>query len=252
MSPLTLAVWGASILVAVLAGPYGTYDTMVWPTRTLYWGLLISAGLGLGLVARGVMRAWLGTRSPLAFDLGAALGVSALLTPLIWLLRGALDPLTERGDLTMASIMMNTVVVVFGVFFLRRQTGAETPCGYFLPPDDPDTGRTRLQRRLTAAPEAEILRLSGRDHYVEVITDKGAETLRLRLIDAIDEMEPVKGLCVHRSHWVAQAAIIGVTRAANGKQFVVLSNGDHVPISRKYRPDVERLGLEELPLVRAV
>jgi DNA-binding LytR/AlgR family response regulator len=60
--------------------------------------------------------------------------------------------------------------------------------------------------------------------------------------DAIDEMEPVKGICTHRSHWVALGAIKRVEREG-ARLFVVLRNGDRVPVSRKYRPRLEQAGL---------
>ena len=74
------------------------------------------------------------------------------------------------------------------------------------------------------------------------MTDRGTEKLRLRLSDAIDEMEPVEGLCTHRSHWVTRAAIAGHVRES-GKLFVTLENGDRVPVSRTYRPQLEAEGL---------
>jgi DNA-binding LytR/AlgR family response regulator len=41
---------------------------------------------------------------------------------------------------------------------------------------------------------------------------------------------------------VARAAIIGHV-AEGGKLHVTLVNGDRVPVSRKYRPELEALGL---------
>jgi DNA-binding LytR/AlgR family response regulator len=74
------------------------------------------------------------------------------------------------------------------------------------------------------------------------VTDRGTETLRLRLSDAIDEMEPVEGLCTHRSHWVALAAITASERR-QGKLFVRLSNGERVPVTRTYAPKLEAAGV---------
>ncbi|MEZ5714276.1 MAG: LytTR family DNA-binding domain-containing protein [Paracoccaceae bacterium] len=64
-------------------------------------------------------------------------------------------------------------------------------------------------------------------------------TIRLRFSDAIAEMEPMQGYCTHRSHWVSHAAISGVEREP-GKLFLRLVNGDRVPVSRKYRPELEK------------
>jgi DNA-binding LytR/AlgR family response regulator len=89
--------------------------------------------------------------------------------------------------------------------------------------------------------------LTAKNHYVEVVTDKGSTTIRMRLADAIDEMEPVEGYCVHRSHWVARSAINAVERENAQKIFVLLSNGDRIPVSRKYRPNLEKTGLVATP-----
>lgn len=244
-SATTVFIWAACVVLTVLAGPFGSYDTMAWPERLLYWGLVISAGLVLGLCARGVMFTVLGQRRPVLFDLGAALCVGVTLGPLVWVLRGALDPMLSHADLSLGSITLNTSLIILGVFVMRRKFGMETPSSYLGHSGEEDGSIPRLHRRLSLPPEAEILRLSGRDHFVEVVTDAGTETLRLRLTDAVDEMEPVPGLCTHRSHWVALSAIDGTARESGGKLFVILRNGERIPVSRKYRPALEALDLIE-------
>ena len=87
-----------------------------------------------------------------------------------------------------------------------------------------------------------MLRLTANDHFVEIATDNGAETLRMRLVDAIDEMEPVNGYCVHRSHWVSHEAIDRIERENSHKIFVILNNNDRIPVSRKYRINLENAG----------
>lgn len=244
MSPLAryicLAGWG----IAVLAGPFGSYDTMGWPVRLVYWGVVISFGLTIGFFVRGRMLVLAGVLGPARFDLALALIVSAALTPLIWALRGWLDPLLSHADLSLWSIAFNTFPIVAGIVVLRRLTGAEEPAGY---------GRRRLEqapaprllRRLSREEGIEILHLSGNDHSVDVATSEGVETLRLRLADAIAEMEPVRGVSTHRSHWVALVAISGLERENGGKLFVRLCNGERVPVSRKYRSLLEEAGWTE-------
>ena len=105
----------------------------------------------------------------------------------------------------------------------------------------------RLMGRLPQAARHRILRLSGRDHQVEVTTQAGVTSLRLRLRDAIAEMEPVEGYSTHRSHWVAKDAVTGVAREGSQKLYLVLCNGDRVPVSRTYRPALEQAGLIDPP-----
>lgn len=234
-SRLTMSIWLIGCLVAAVAGPFGTYQTMGPGLRAVYWGAVITAGVALGAVANALFltlcRAW----HPLWIDVKASALITTLLAPLIFVLRAGLDPMLSRADLALGSIWINTALFVAPIFFLRRQlTGiVRTPA-----PPPP-----RLLRRLPEPMQgATLLRLSGRNHTVEVVTDRGTETLRLRLSDAIDETDPALGLCTHRSHWVARAAITGHV-CEGGKLYVMLSNGDRVPVSRTYHPRLEELGL---------
>ncbi|HKL65175.1 MAG TPA: LytTR family DNA-binding domain-containing protein [Roseovarius sp.] len=234
-SRVTISIWLIGCLVAVVAGPFGTFQTMDFGLRLAYWGTVITSGLVLGALANAVFlticRGW----HPLWIDLKTSVLITTLLAPLIFVLRAGLDPILTCADLSLGSIWINTGLFVLPIFFLRRQL-----IGTDKPPDPP---RPRLMRRLPGPlQEAGVLRLSARDHTVEVATDHGTSTLRLRLKDAIDEMEPVEGLCTHRSHWVARAAVTGHI-AEGGKLYLTLANGDRVPVSRKYRPRLEELGL---------
>ena len=234
-SRMTLSIWVIACLVAVVAGPFGTFQTMGFGLRLTYWGAVITSGLALGAGVNAVFlticRGW----HPLWIDLKASLVITTLLAPLIFVLRAGLDPMLARSDLALGSIWVNTALFVGPVFFLRRQlTGVERT---------QEPPRPRLLRRLPDAMQgAQVMRLSARDHTVEVATDHGTTTLRLRLKDAIDEMEPVEGLCTHRSHWVARAAVTGHV-AEGGKLYLTLANGDRAPVSRGYRPALESLGL---------
>jgi len=89
-------------------------------------------------------------------------------------------------------------------------------------------------------------RFRQRDHFVDVITDTGTQTLRLRFADAVDEMEPAKGFLTHHSHWMSQDAIEGVERQ-DGKLFLRLNNNDIVPVSRTYRPALADAGILDEP-----
>lgn len=234
-SRVTISIWLIACLVAVVAGPFGTFQTMGMGLRVVYWGTVITSGLAIGAVVNAlfltVCRGW----HPLWIDLKASLLITTLLAPLILMLRAGVDPMLMRGDLALGSIWINTALFVAPIFLLRRQlTGVELA---------PEPARPRLMRRLSEPMQgACLLRLSGRDHTVEVVTDLGITTLRLRLRDAIDETEPVAGICTHRSHWVARLAITGHVFEGS-KLFVTLCNGDRVPVSRKYRPRLEALDL---------
>lgn len=77
---------------------------------------------------------------------------------------------------------------------------------------------------------------------MEVTTARGRSLLLMRLSDAIREGQPTPALQVHRSHWVALAAVRRATRR-NGKPVLELETGVEVPVSRSYLPVVREAGL---------
>jgi hypothetical protein len=89
----------------------------------------------------------------------------------------------------------------------------------------------RLAARLPAALEGPILALQAEDHYVRIHTTRGSTLLLMRFADAIAELDGQPGLQVHRSWWVARAAVTGAARTGRRAE-LVLSNGLSVPVSR--------------------
>ena len=249
--PLTLFVWVSTSLVAIISGPFGTDALMAWPVRSFYWFTIICVAVIIGVLVRAVTAALIGYEWPLRFDVIATLLTTAICAPLIWALRRTADSLSGVPTVEFLVVALNTLVIVGLVFVVRRHLSPSEPGSYLEPEPDPRVRcyspptyqNPRLYRRLSGSTTGPILRLSGKDHHVEVVTPEARETLRLRLSDAIDEMDPVEGYCTHRSHWVARTAIDTVDRSQPGKIFIVLINGDRVPVSRKYRPKLEAEGL---------
>jgi hypothetical protein len=249
--PLTLFIWVSTSLVAIISRPFGTDALMAWPVRSLYWLAITFVALIIGVSVRAVTAAWIGYERPLQFDIVATLLTTMICAPLIWMLRRAVDSLSGVPTVEFLTVALHTLVIVGLVFVVRRHISPSEPGSYLEPEPEPKvryySPRTyenpRLYRRLSASTTGPILRLSGKDHHVEVVTPEARETLRLRLSDAIDEMDPVEGYCTHRSHWVARTAIETVDRSQPGKIFIVMINGDRVPVSRKYRPELEAEGL---------
>ncbi|MEM7733273.1 MAG: LytTR family DNA-binding domain-containing protein [Pseudomonadota bacterium] len=101
----------------------------------------------------------------------------------------------------------------------------------------------RLLQRLPSSRRAPVLRLSAMDHMVEVVTESGTEKLRIRLSDAVREMEPTQGYMAHRSHWVAKDAVVQAERKGSDKVYLKLSNGDMIPVSRTFRTDWADAGM---------
>ena len=98
-----------------------------------------------------------------------------------------------------------------------------------------------LLARLPVHKRGELHHLRMQDHYVEVHTDRGMEMVLLRFRDALREVEEVDGLQVHRSHWVARAAVERVERR-DGRVTLLLVNGSTVPVSRSFAPALRARG----------
>lgn len=246
ISPLTVFIWMTCIVVTTLSGPFGTFSAFDWPTRLLYWGLVTSLAFLFGYSVRAITFVVIGHGRPILFDAFASVLMGLTFGPTVFLLRAIFQPEAIGGDVHLGQVTFNVFCVAVGVYVLRRQL-CDTEPGSYLRPDEAVFEQTdrepRLLRRLCDENVGDVLRLSASDHYVEVVTTEGSEVLRLRFTDAIDEMEPVEGYCVHRSHWVARSAIVGVERKNAHKLFLRLANGDRVPVSRKYRPGLEDAGI---------
>ena len=88
----------------------------------------------------------------------------------------------------------------------------------------------------------EVLALQAEDHYVRVHTAKGSTLLLMRMADAIAELDGQAGMQVHRSWWVARAAVSGA--APTGRRAsLILVNGLAVPVARAAMPRARALGL---------
>lgn len=79
--------------------------------------------------------------------------------------------------------------------------------------------------------DEDILAISAQDHYVTVQLPSGDHLIHMRFGDAVALMAGIDGLQVHRSWWVAKAAVKTIERS--GRQWeVALANGQVAPVSR--------------------
>ncbi len=96
-----------------------------------------------------------------------------------------------------------------------------------------------LAERMSRHLGTDIIALQAQDHYVRVVTPLGAELILYRFCDAVRELPPQRGVRVHRSYWVARAAVEKILHR-RGRHYVLLNNGERVPVSRTYLADVRR------------
>lgn len=227
-------VWGGwfwTITLGIAAfcafsGPFGTFESLAWPERTIYWtAIAVVTGMaGVWLSEFTRVAGWPFLPHVLLVNMGFGTGVTCFVS----LLKILVDP-----DFTWATNGLQMVVMVFPVaaavflvanrFMLSRTEVGLTEKRPISP---------KIFERLQSQTGATVLlTLTASDHYVEVTTDKGTELCLLRFADAVAETVPVQGFQIHRSHWVALDAIDQIDSRGNKPQ-VVLTSGKTLPISR--------------------
>jgi len=91
----------------------------------------------------------------------------------------------------------------------------------------------------------DVLALQMEDHYVRVHTAKGSTLVLISLSQAMAELHSVPGLRVHRSWWVAKAAVQGTVQDGRNLR-LRLSNGLQAPVARSSVAAVRSAGYLKL------
>lgn len=238
---LWAALAGGSILLG-LVGPFGTYGQLPLAARLAYWtAIVVSTYLTGFLVVHFAMHLLFGE------DRGGVTGytlVGAIAgVPVAGLValfnRFAFGDGSVFGFFTALPYVVVTAALISGLVAYFVQRAAVEPNAPVDIPGSPP--RPRLLDRLPLGKRGPLTHLTMQDHYVEVHTDRGSELVLMRMSDAITETEGVDGLRIHRSHWVARAAVEGVERRG-GKLLLRLRGGTQLPVSRSYSEAVRAAG----------
>ena len=244
----------ASVAVLAVIGPFGTFQDLTLPQRLAYWGGMIGFGfLAFELIVHMAIRlsreradAW---RTMLA---GVLLAVTVVQTVVVALLERASrgnDFLSPLGlmELYVYVTVITALVSVAPVLLELKDRGLLTPAPapVAVPVEaeaPPAPHEPAFLARIPAKLGRDLLALEMEDHYVRVHTAEGSDLILMRMRDAVTELAGLEGLQVHRSYWVAAAAVAGVERKPDGKMTLLLSNGLRVPVSRSYAADVRAAG----------
>lgn len=244
-SRVALAVFLGLTAVAVVAEPFDTHGALPLLPRILYWALVVGVSVFVGSVCDEISL-WTTRTGSWAAPLKAAALMALSYGPFVVLVSQVFNffgaSFTGYPLETISYVLVVSCTVFAVIHVLRpylKNPEEEAPGA---PPEpeltfEVETERPRLSARLDC-PEVTIYRVSASDHMTEVATNHGIERIRMRFADAVLEMEPVEGVCVHRSHWVALDAVDGLVRR-DGRPFVQLVNGEELPVSRTYRPRLE-------------
>ncbi|PWC34120.1 transcriptional regulator [Azospirillum sp. TSO35-2] len=256
-----LPLMAATIVTLAVLGPFGTFREMGFGVRLAYWGSLIATGSLMFelvmVVARRVLpdleRSW-----PLMLA-AAFVTVSLGQTIVVALLEHHLrdrDYLSPAGlaELFGYVLVITALVSALPVWLELRDHGlvghapAPAPATPGPAPPDPAPATASDAPFLDRIPPRlgrELLALEMEDHYVRVHTTGGSDLILMRLRDAVAELAGIDGLQVHRSYWVAAAAVAAVERKPDGKLALRLTNGLRVPVSRTHAPAVRAAGWTE-------
>jgi DNA-binding LytR/AlgR family response regulator len=79
------------------------------------------------------------------------------------------------------------------------------------------------------------------DHYLRVHTDEGAGLTLHRMADAVEDLAESDGLQVHKSWWIAHAAVAEV-RQIGRRRVLVATDGAEVPVGRSFEPTLRAAG----------
>ncbi|WP_375690730.1 LytTR family transcriptional regulator DNA-binding domain-containing protein [Pseudooceanicola sp. LIPI14-2-Ac024] len=250
-----LAVFAGTILVLTLLGPFGSYEAMSLGLRFVFWTATVTSvalpmhvAMHYCITSRRLARwprvAQIALGSAIAAVPGA--GLVYFICAILW--PGAFDV----AELPVVWFQVMAVGFVIGCFHFLDFGAPEADPQARPPAPEPDTAPAprvepvptaaapKFLTRMTPTLGSDIISLTMQDHYVEVTTTRGNQLILIRFSDALDELEPIEGLRLHRSHWAARAHLTGMIRE-DGKLRATLSDGRSLPVSRTYAPDLREL-----------
>jgi hypothetical protein len=234
-SPRFWATFGSVVLIFWVTGPYGTSDRLAAVPRLGFWLVLHAVAWGIAVLTTVVVNTLLSHRIPSLVGrmaLGAVIaGVPVgLATRAISILTfgGSLTPSTLAGGIGNGLVLSMLFCALTFMTMSSKQALALSPSPAPMRGDRDDVP---LLRRLKPDNRGAILHLTVADHYTEVTTSRGRELTLLRFSDALGELGDTPGLQVHRSHFVADLHVDGLSRT-EGRLTIRTKDGREIPVSR--------------------
>lgn len=253
-----LAILAGLILVLTALGPFGSYATP-FGHRLLHWALYLITGYAFFrpvIAAGGALARQTGL--PRAAAIAAACALGAFPTSMV-ILFGAAGPAwrTVSGAAVLGTYLQTLIIgaTVTIVQLLAGRGGAQTstapaaapapsapadPLPPAPPPPPPSPPPPALLDQLPLHLRGSILCLENEDHYVRVHTDRGSALVLMRMRDAVAQLEG-QGARVHRSWWVARAAVAAAVRHDRNWKLRLI-DGREVPVARTSVPELRARG----------
>lgn len=233
-----------------LIGPFGSFGTPA-PVRLAVWTVNFWAGallVGTAMQLAERTRRRLDVPAWFAWPLAVALASAPL---------AAVAELAQRGiggrptGQTPLELYLQTLAIAaptglgyLGLhLMLERARGPAAPpsAAATPPPRDGSSGAAPFLDRLEPRLGRDLLALQMEDHYVRAHTARGSALILMPLGRAVEELEGVEGLRVHRSWWVARSAVEAVE--ADGRNLRLrLRGGLAAPVARNAAAELRRAG----------
>lgn len=226
-------------LVFVFIGPFDNLGgPYVWQ-RFLFWGPLFTMGVPIGAVACVIVDQVFAPHDLVQRRIFIAIAFSFLFAPIFevnQLLHGIWAAASVWSFFCVLALTL-FLAITMALFLSLPDVGRPASA------DINDKTPRLLHRLKNISADTQVARLTVQDHYVLVcLTDGTEHRLLMRLSDAIAEMDCVKGYTTHRSHWVSEEAIAHSERVGT-RDYLVLSCGTSIPVSRTYRGGLVSAGL---------
>lgn len=235
-------------VVLTLLAPYGILGGSGWSERLAYWLRSLLVGylvyrplvrLAGGAAVRMALPEWAGWS-------GALVVASVPFSLWLWWFGPEVDPsrpapsagllIETAGQVLVVSALVSACLWFAASLAAQGRTDRDVRGdteSLISPAADPVGSplEASLVARIPRRLGREVWALKAEDHYLRVFTPAGDALVLMRMADAVAELTGAPGLQVHRSWWVAEAALESVAREARRVE-LRLKNGLRVPVAR--------------------
>ena len=146
------------------------------------------------------------------------------------------DPLALALLAEFAALLPGSILVWFGLNASRLLNLPEPQTPDRSAPPDP---MEEFWSKMPKALDRDLVALTAELHYLRVQTTKGDTLILYPFGRAVEELR-ARGHQVHRSHWIADAHLLGVEREGD-RYFCRTDTGLSLPLSRSYRRAIRDL-----------
>jgi hypothetical protein len=250
---LTLAT-AIGVFLGVI-GPFGSFYGGPIETRIFFWVGDMWIGFAiLSVMVRLSVRMAIRFDVPIWFALATGVGLGSAPLSLILNLYSMATWAGSHGHLRDLLVQYSETLAIaapmsFFYYWIGVRDGQNAPllsapsnaCSPVGPGEpanlDPRLKETVFLDRMPPRLGRDLLALQMEDHYVRAHTAQGSALILMSLKEAIAELGDAEGMQVHRSWWVARAAV--ADSGLNGRNLILrLKNGLEAPVSR---PTVAKL-----------